>query len=61
MFKRRDDPYCAFKNDRERRIALVARSRWTAVTAACTAVAASIAARPEHWKETVQWLISLFH
>jgi hypothetical protein len=51
------DPYCGFKDDRERRRALNTRARCTALAMVAFAVAGS----PINWLEKMQWLKSLFH
>lgn len=55
------DPYCAFEDDRERRIALVSRSRWQGAAAIAFALAASGAMSWQKLGEGYLWLISLLH
>jgi hypothetical protein len=51
------NPYCGFKDDRERRLALNTRARSYAIAAVATAVAGA----PVNWTEKIRWLMSLFH
>lgn len=51
------DPYCGFKDDRERRLALNVRARSQAVAS----VAAALVMSSGWIGAKVQWLISLFH
>jgi hypothetical protein len=49
------DPYCGFKDDRERRMALNARARYAAL--ACVA----LATLNTDVLEKFRWLMTLFH
>lgn len=51
------DPYCNFKDDHERRIALNVRARWRS-SATMVVAFASVSI---DWTEKIQWLMSLFH
>lgn len=51
------DPYCGFRDDRERRRALNTRARCWALAM----VAFALASGPMDWKEKMRWLMSLFH
>ena len=51
------DPYCGFKKDRERRMALNVRVRWYA----SAAMVAAIAAPPTAWIGKMRWLMNLLH
>ena len=53
----KQDPYCGFKDDRERRMALNVRARWYAAAA----MAAALASAPTDWMGKFRWLMSLFH
>lgn len=51
------DPFCAFKDDRERRIALTVRSCCTCLST----IVGTVAAARVDWMENLRWLMSLFH
>lgn len=53
----KSNPYCAFKDDRERRIALTVRSCCSCVTAIATAAMATHV----DWMEPLRWLVAWFH
>ncbi len=58
MFRRnRPDPYNGFKDDRERRLALNTKVRWSMAAAVATAACGSHV----DWIGTLQWLKSFFH
>lgn len=55
------DPYCGFKDDRERRLALNTRVRSRTIAAVAWAAAGAAAGAPVNWMEKMRWLMSLFH
>jgi hypothetical protein len=50
------DPYCGFRNDRERRRALNTRERWQALTK----LIPSLARISIYCIETIRWLMHLY-
>jgi hypothetical protein len=57
MKREKINPYCGFRDDRERRRALNARARWKAMAD----IAAVLARTPIYWVEGIRWLMNLFH
>lgn len=54
---RRRNPYCDFKDDRERRRALNSRAMWPALAVMVVALAGS----ESSWMERIQWLMHWLH
>jgi hypothetical protein len=53
----RNDAYCAFKDDLERRKALATRVRWRSATA----MVAALPGASVLWSEFMRWLTTLLH
>lgn len=53
----KQNPYCEFKDDRERRVALNVRARWR-YSALMVAAVASV---PINWTEKIRWVTNLLH
>jgi hypothetical protein len=53
-----NNPYCGFKDDKERRLALNVRARWYA----SAAIAMAFAGSQNLWmEEGIRWLMHWFH